>query len=446
MGATKAPRTSIEAILAILLAAGSLRAGDWPQWRGPFFNGSADETHLPASFSRTENLAWTAAMPGASGATPIVLGQRIFVSSTVRNSADLMGLCLRLADGQVIWRVKLARAGPTLPRGDYACPSPVTDGRRVVFTYGTGEIVAVDLDGKELWRRDLTKEYGCLAIMFGFSSSPLLYEGRLFVAVLRRHRPYSYNHGAKLPRDGPLESYLLAIDPQTGKTLFRHIRQTDAVDESREAYTTPVPCEAAGRKAVVLNGGTYVTAHDPATGGELWRWRYDIPRRPTQQRVIPSVVVGEGLIFAPQARGEATIALKPGGSGLIPQNQYVWRFGDLTCDASTQLLYRGRLYALDGDEKVLSCLEPQTGKVTWRQRIGGEGPYRASPTGADGRVYCLSEGGDVVVLAAGDRFGELSRFSLDSRPCRSSIVAAGGSLLIRTAEQLLCLRRRPAGS
>ena len=433
------------AFLWTFLAAAAARAGDWPQWRGPHLDGSSDETNLPERFSRTENLAWRASLPGTSGATPIVLGERIFVSSVAAGGRDLVGLCLRLSDGRVLWRKRLGRARPRVPRSDHASTSPVADARRVVFTYGTGEIVAVDLDGKELWRRHLTKEYGCLAIMFGFSSSPLLYEGRLFVPVLRREKPYPYNLGAKLPRTGELDSLLLGIDPATGKTLFRHVRQTDAVDESREAYTTPMPCEASGRKAVVVNGGTYVTAHDPASGRELWRWRYDIPRRPTQQRVIPSVVVGEGLIFAPQARGEATIALKPGGSGRLPRDSGVWRFGEMTCDASTQLVYRGRLYALDGDEKVITCLRPQTGKVVWQERIGGTGPYRASPTGADGKIYCFSEGGDVVVLAAGDRFRELSRLSLKSRPCRSSIVAAGGGLLIRTADELLCLRRRAAG-
>ena len=427
---------------AIFLTAVAALAGDWRQWRGPYLNGSSDETDLPASFSRTENVAWTARMPGTSGATPIVLGDRVFVSSTVTGSRDLVGLCYRAKDGEFLWRRTLGRGAP-VPRADLASPSPVTDGERVCFTYGSGDMAGLDLDGKVLWTRNLTKEYGCLAIMFGFGSSPLLYEGRLLLPVQRREKPYRYNLGANLPREGPFDCFLLAVDPKTGKTIYRHVRQTDAVDESREAYTTPSPCEADGRKQVIINGGTYVTSHDPATGRELWRWPYKTLSRPTQQRVISSVVVGEGLIFAPHARNDTgVIALAPGLSGRVPHEKFLWRFDSPTPDASTPLVYRGLLYILAGDTKVMTCLDPRTGKVKWQKALGGAGPYRASPTGADGKVHCLSEGGDVVILAAGEEFRELSRFSLRSTPSRSSIVAANGSLFIRTADELLCFRKR----
>jgi len=424
-----------------LAVATSAPAGDWTQWRGPHFNGSADETLLPERFSRTENFAWSARMPGSSGATPIVLGDRVFVSSSVKNSNDLVGMCLAAKDGKVLWHKKLGR-GARVPRSDLACPSPVTDGKHVAFTYGSGEIVGLTLDGRELWRRDLTKEFGCLAIMFGFSSTPLLYEGRLILPVQRREKPYRYNMGADLPHDGPLDCFLLAMEPATGKTIFRHVRQTDAVDESREAYVSPMPCEHGGRKEFVLNGGTYVTGHDPETGRELWRWKYDIPSRPTQQRVIPSVVVGDGLIYAPQARGNATIALKAGAAGRAGRELQAWRLDEPSCDASTQLIYRGRLYTLDGDDKVMACVEPATGKVFWQAKLGGQGPWRASPTGADGRIYLLCESGEALVIAAGDAWKELHRFSFGSSlPSRSTIVAAAGSLFVRTADELICLRK-----
>ena len=433
---------ALAAMVGLCLTVSTAPAGDWPQWRGPNFDGSSDETNLPASPSREKDLAWAVALPGTSGATPIVLGDRVFVSSTGRGGADLVGLCLRASDGKVLWQRKLGR-GAKVPRADLTSPSPVTDGRRVVFTYGSGDIVGLDLDGKELWRRNLTKEYGCLAIMFGFGSSPLLYDGKLILPVQRREKPYSYNMGADLPRQGPLDCFLLAMDPATGKTIYRHVRDTRSVDEAREAYTTPMPCEAGGRKQVVLNGGRCVTGHDPATGKELWRWRYKATRRLTQQRVISSIVVGHGLIFAPQARRDTgVIALRPDGQGDVPHKRYVWRFNKPTPDASTPLIYRGRLYVLAGDFRTITCLEPKTGKVIWQKALGGAGPYRASPTGADGKVYCLSEGGDLVVLAAGDTFRELGRLSLKSTPTRSSVVAAAGSLLVRTARELLCFRKR----
>jgi len=428
-------------LAGMLLSATAAKAGNWPQWRGPHFNGSCDETQLPERFTNTENVAWTARLPGTSGATPIVFGDRVFVSSTAQSGRDLVALCFAVKDGRLLWNKRLGTGG-RVPRSDLACPSPVTDGEWVVFTYGSGLIAGLTTDGKVLWQRDLTREYGCLAIMFGFSSSPLWYEGRLVLPVLRREKPYRYNLGASLPRKGDFDSYLLAMEPKTGKTIYRHVRETDAVDESREAYVTPVPCELAGRKEFLVNGGTYVTGHDPATGRELWRWKYEIPSRPTQQRVIPSVVVGEGLIFAPQARGNATIALKPGATGQAGKEIEAWNLPEPSCDSSTQLVYRGRLYSLDGDAKIAGCLDPKTGEVLWRSRLGGGGPWRASPTGADGKIYLLCETGEALVLAAGDEYKELHRFDFDSpKPCRGTISAAAGRLFVRTADRLICLRK-----
>jgi len=423
----------------VVLAAGVARAGDWPQWRGPNLNGSTDETNLPARWSKSENLAWVARMPGTSGATPIVLGDRIFVSSTTRHSDNLVGLCLSTKDGQVLWQKTLARGKSGTGRGEIAASSPASDGKTVYFTFGTGDIVAVDQDGKALWSRNLVKDYGCLAIKFGFACTPLVRKGRLYLPVLRRRKPYSYSPGANLPQTGPLESYILCMDARTGKTIWRQVRQTDASDESREAYMTPMAIEAGGRTEIIIPGGEFVTAHDAETGKELWRWEYT-RKREIWQRIVVSPVIGEGLIYVCQAQTQGIYALKPGGSGRIPHASYVWKFTGGAPDVCTPLLYRGRLYVLAGDSKVMSCVDPKTGKAIWSERIGGAGVWRASPTGADGKIYCISEAGDFLVLAAGEKFRELYRFSTKASPCRSSIVAANGSLFLRLSLHLICVR------
>ena len=431
--------------LALVLsgAAGAARAGDWPQWRGPNLNGSTDETNLPVRWTKEENLAWVARMPGPSGATPIVLGDRIFVASSSARSEDLVALCLATKDGQVLWQKTLAKGKVGAGRGEIAACSPASDGKTVYFTFGTGDLAAVDQEGKVLWSRNLAKDYGCVAIKFGYSCSPLVHKGRLYLPMLRRKKPYPYSPGADLPQTGPLDSYLLCMDAKTGKTIWRHVRKTDAVDESREVYLTPMIAQAKGRSEIILPGGEYVTAHDVKTGKELWRWEYT-KKREIWQRIIVSPVIGDGLVYVCQAKAQGLFALRPGAAGRVPYGAHAWRFTAVAPDVCTPLLYRGRLYVLGGDQKAMTCLDAKTGKVKWSERIGGAGVWRASPTGADGKVYCMSEGGDFLVLAAGDEFKELYRFSTKARPCRSSIVAAGGRLYLRLSHHLICLRNPPA--
>jgi len=136
-------------------------------------------------------------------------------------------------------------------------------------------------------------------------------------------------------------------------------------------------------------------------------------------------------------------ALKPGGTGTIAHDDCAWKWDGDAADVCSPLVYRGSMYVIAGDKrkKVITCMDPKTGKITWQEKFAGTGPWRASPTGADGKIYCISEGGTYVVLAAGDAYKELYRTSLKARPCRSTIVAAGGSVLIRTAKELICLRK-----
>lgn len=436
-------RRAHPAILVLLGLVALAAGGDWPQWRGPNLNGSTDETNLPVSFSKTENIAWVARMPGLSGATPIVLGERIYVSSSSTRTSDLMALCLRTSDGQVVWQKKLG-TGRAPPRGEIAAPSPASDGKRVFFLFGSGELTAVDLDGTVLWQRNLTNDYGCLAIKFGFGATPLLYKGKLYLPVLRRKLPYPYNPGAGLPRTGPLDSFVLAMDAATGKTVWRQVRTTDAVEESREGYFTPMPAELPdGKTEIIVPGGEFVTGHDAETGKELWRWQITKTRH-IWQRVVTSPVVAGGLVYISQPQHRGLFALKAGARGRVPDAGYVWKHVGASPDVCCPLLYRGSLYTVEGDKKILACLDPKTGKVRWQHDIGGAGPYRASPTGADGKLHLISEGGDVLFVAADEtQYRELFRFSLKARPSRSSIVAAHGSLYLRLSYHLVCVRKPP---
>jgi len=424
-------------MVLLLALAGQSAASDWPHWRGPFLNGSAPEQSLPDSWSLTDNVLWVAPLPGPSAATAIISGGGVFITSTVKGSPDLLALCFDAKTGRELWRRKLGESAQRIPRNTMATPSPATDGRYVCFLYGSGPLAGLDFDGNILWQRNIETEYGSISCQFGYGSSPLLHDGRLFISVLRRDKAWREPINKE-----PLESFLLAVNPATGENLWKHKRATDALDESFDSYASPIAYENAGRAEIILIGGDYVTGHDPQTGRELWRYGY-ATEKSTRWRLIPSVVTGAGLIFGVQPRGDNELfAIKSGGSGTLSKEHVAWAYKGPTPDVCTPLFYQGNLYVLDGVERraVVTCFEPQTGRVKWQGKIGGNPPWRASLTAADGKIYCTNEDAQAIVLAASDdELKVLSRTDMQDGPVQASIVIADGHLFIRTASKLFCI-------
>lgn len=420
--------------LLTAVSAGS-RAGDWPQWRGPFHNGTSDETGLPVVWSATNGIAWTSALPGSGASTPAIAGGMVFATAADTNgNLVLYGLDAR--SGAHRWVRQLGAGDFTIGRNNLASPSPVTDGRRVFALYGSGDLAALDLTGRVLWARNLATESGKFAHMWIYGSSPLLLGGKLYVQVLQRNPP-TYQHAVD---DHPARpSYLLCVDPDTGRDLWRHIRETPAVEESMESYATPVPHTGPGGPEILLVGGDCVTAHHPGSGEELWRCFGLNPKGQRFNRVVASPAALDGMVFACCPKRGPVLGIRDGGRGDVSASHAAWAIETVTTDVCTPLPYKGRLYILDGDKKEMACLDPATGAETWRQKLPVAGVLRASPTGADGRIYCLSENGEVVVLAAGDAFKVLSTAALGDGPCRASIAVAGGRLFIRTASKLICV-------
>jgi len=403
------------------LCAATLRAENWPQWRGPSLNGVSLERGLPVTWSKTENIEWTLELPAWSGSTPIVWDDRIFL-----NSADGDTLSLWAVDrarGTVLWTRPLSGGNRRMQKQNMSSPSPVTDGRHVWAMTGTGVLKAFDFEGQEIWTRDIQRDYGRFGLNWGYASSPLLHDDALYVQVL---------HGMRT--DDP--SYLLRIDKSSGRTVWRVERPTNARFESPDAYTTPALLQYGDTTEIVVTGGDVVTGHDPSDGTELWRADGLNPRNNGSYRIVASPVVHGDMIFAP-SRERPLLALKPGGRGDVTDSHVIWSFNNGP-DVPTPVTDGTYFYAIN-DRGIMWCLDAKTGEEIYgRQRLP-PATYSGSPVLADGKIYITNEDGVTVVVQAGPTFAVLAENDFGEYTLSSPAVA-DGRLYIRTDSFLYAIR------
>ena len=456
---------------------------NWPQWRGPSGNGISDATGLPTTWSLTENIVWKTALPSWSGATPIVWGDRVFVTSPSapqpagaagaetaqaqprgRGEGDRPGrprgfggrrggrpgggfpgfggdrdpggktlllICLSRADGRMLWQRELDEGNRRWGKQNSASPSPVTDGEHVWVVTGTGAIASFDMEGEPLWQRNLQDDYGSFGLMWGYASSPLLFEGKLIVEVL---------HGNNT--DDP--SYLVAFDSATGEVLWRQERETDAIRESPDAYTTPAVLERDGEKQIVVSGGDYVTGHNPDTGEELWRAGGLNPDRSPNWRIVPSPIVVGDMLYVP-TRKNPLLAFRMTGTGAATEAELVWKRTREVPDVPTPVSDGQYLYVVE-DRGVITCLDAKTGEPVWGPERTPLGNTSASPVLADGRIYVTNEDGVTAVLAAGPEFKLLATNELDGSYTLASPAVVGQQIFIRTSTHLYCIADQPRRS
>ncbi|HYG74482.1 MAG TPA: PQQ-binding-like beta-propeller repeat protein [Planctomycetota bacterium] len=436
--------------LLIVLAASSVAfcGENWPQWRGPNHNGSSGETGLPDKLDKDSTLVWTTPLPGRSGATPVVWNDKVFLTAGDKTNKDLLAICVNRADGKVLWQKVVAPSSdkPYGKNSNMASPSPITDGKSVIFLFGTGHLAAFDMDGKELWTRDLTKDHSKFAIMWGYGSSGMLYKDKLYIPVLQRDtNPYvpGADSGGK-----PIESFILCIDPKTGKELWKHVRPSDAVQETRESYATPIPLELKDRSELVMVGGDCVSGHDPETGKEYWRFGGWNPTKINHVRLVPSVTTWQDLVFVSTPKHLFPFfAVKAGGSGDVTNSHQAWSLDkSISPDVCTPLVYKDLLYVLDGDsgKRMLYCIDPKTGTKKWEGQIpGAKSTFWTSPTAADDKIYVINEASEVsVIQAGGSEFKVLNMTSMGDTICYSSIAIAQGQLFVRTGQNLHCFAKK----
>jgi outer membrane protein assembly factor BamB len=406
----------------------------WSNWRGPFQNGSSDATGLSSRWNGRDDVLWKVDLPGTGASTPVMWGNKLFLTAEATENRDLMAFCIDRVTGKIVWDLKLGQ-GQKLMRNNMASPSATVDGERVYFMFGNGVLHAVDFDGKILWQRDFDKDYGPSDIKFGFSATPLVFNGKIYVTVMRLDR-----NDPRAKQDGSLAKghYLAALDTQSGKTIWKHDRPVSADDESQQAYSSPILMQSSRGPQILLLGGDCLTAHDPETGDEIWRWSGYNEKNSLRHRVITSPLAVEDSVIVCEPRHKAVYALRSSGKGNLEDGDFLWKYDGGT-DSTTPLYYDGLLYVLDGDRKRLMVLDPASGKELWRSQLPSEQVYRASPVGADGKVYCLGGDGKVTVFKAGREREELATMEMGGTRCRSTIAISDGCLYIRTSEALYCI-------
>ncbi len=433
------------------ISAASGSAANWPQWRGPNQDGSSDEKNLPEKFSKTENVKWAASLPGLAASVPVVWGDSVFVTAPVVSEEKYYGICLDANTGKERWRKALASGTRWDKASNLASPSPVTDGNHVWFLFATGDMTCFDFSGKEIWSRSITKTHGNFGTQWTYSSSPVLDGGKLYIQVLQRNEYFEFQGVMKGSPNSPNDSYILALDPATGKDLWKHVRPSDAEMETREAFSTPVFTAVKGRRQMLITGGDAITGHDPETGRELWRWGHWNDDRNKALRLVPSPVAGDGIALVCAPKNRPVFGVKLGGSGNLSDSDLAWTSDPkmVTSDVTSPLFYGGKFYVLDSNRRAtLSCVDPKTGTVHWTGDLGSKAKIEASPTGADGKIYMTNFWGEVFVVKSDPAkfellhsvdMGDGSKAQGTDGSVRSSIAIANGNLYIRTQDKLYCV-------
>lgn len=440
----------IAALTVALATTAVISAADWPAWRGPGDTGVSMETNLPVTWSDTENVAWRAPLTGLGVSTPVVWGDRIFVTSQTGNVAERTGnhptlvtgaalatsgertlggrrqgeraraddtvrfilTALDRASGKRLWEHTVDAEGP-LPevheKHNLASPSPATDGTRVYAWYGTGQLIAVDMSGKRVWTRNLAKDIAPVSILWGPGSSPAVYGDSVY--LLSYHGP---------------TAYLMAVDAATGKTKWK-------VDGSPSvtSYSTPVMVQAPTGRELIVNSSEGVAGHNPDTGERLWFY----PEANSFPVPAP-VPAGGGLIYLNRGyRSSPYMAIRAGGRGNITDTHVVWRQATSGPYVPSLVHYQGLLY-MATDAGIVSAIDAATGERVWQERIPGV--YMASPVAGDGKIYFADETGMTLVLEAGRTLKVLAKNRLTGRFGASPAIA-GGRIFLRSDDAVVAV-------
>ena len=408
-----------------LLVSLTAQAADWPQFRGPTGNGVTAETNLPLKWSDTENLVWRTELPGPGSSSPIVSGDRVFLTCysgygvDAKEPGDLANLkrhaiCLSRRDGKILWQQEVKADAPDKPyQGQYitmhgyASSTPVTDGASVFFFFGNAGVHAFTVDGRKLWQVSV----GLRAHDWGAGSSPIIYGDRLIVNAAHE------------------SNALLALDRGTGKTVW-------SVNGFPASWNTPTIVKVDGHDELVVNSSGKLRAFDPKTGAELW-----FCQGIKAAELCPSVVAHEGVIFVLGAPNGQAMAVRAGGSGDVSATHVVWQVPKGS-NVGSPVYHDGHLYFVNDSRGQALCLNAKTGEVVSETPISRtRDRWYASPVLSDGRIYHVGRTTGTVVLAARPQFETLATnvFASDPSVFNGSPAVADGQIFLRSDRYAYCI-------
>ncbi len=402
-------------ITLLVLIPQPLFAGEyWNQFRGPLGDGQADSTALPIRWSETENVAWKTAVHGKAWSSPVVWGDQIWMTSATEDGKKLFAICIDANSGKIVHDItvfEIAKPMFCYPYNSYASSTPVVAEGRLWVHFGSAGTACLDTsNGKVLWtRQDLPCNH-----YRGPGSSPIVFRDLLIVNF-----------------DGFDQQYVVALNKNTGKTVWktdRTINYRSNNGDLKKAYCTPTVFEHKGRLQLVSPGAVGTVAYDPLSGKELWKVHhggFNAAARP---------LYSHGMVFISTEGGMRLLAVRPDGVGDVTKTHIVWTCNKATPTRPSQLIVGDHMYMVN-DKGVASCLDINTGKPTWTERIGGS--HSASPIYADGRIYFFDEdkGKARVVAANPSEFKQLAENQLDIG-CMASPAVIGDVLIIRTKSHL----------
>jgi hypothetical protein len=427
-------------LIAACFSSTALSQTNWPQWRGLNASGVSSETGLPTDWDGSKNIRWKAAIPGRGHSSPIVWGNKIFLTTSIEgpvvpgaeavrhmhkgqeyrhpdsvgadHSYTLKLLCVDLDSGKILWD-KTVYEGTVYDnrhkKNTYASATPVTDGKFVYISFEAEGIYCYDFDGKRIWKTSVGK---IAKGGMGPGTSPVLYENLLILQA-----DQEYGEG----------SFIAAVDKKNGKEVWRVER------DQRRSWATPLLIKTSQRTELVTSGPNKIISYDPATGRELWRAPGVI------SNPIPSPVTGQGLVFVTAGSdAKRAFAIRLGGSGdLEGTTNVVWSYEKGTAYVPSPILYNEYLYLIT-DAGAITCLEAATGKVIYQTRIPMAASFTASPVAFEGKIMFVSEDGDSFILKAGPVPEILNANGL-GEPVYASPAIVAGRILIRGQSNLYCI-------
>jgi outer membrane protein assembly factor BamB len=384
---------------------------NWPRWRGPNADGVADARNLPIQWSKTENIRWSVKLPGWGTSSPVVFGERVFITSHLKEKKSLLTLCFDRKDGKELWRHDFGFGVDqrTHEKSNLAANTPAITEDAVYVAFGNADIARYSHDGRLIWVKRYIPAFGDPKMAWGYAASPLVLDDSVL---------FPWNH-----HKGPC--FLVGLDMKTGDFSWKKDRPIGT------AHATPLLVEHHGQKDILVPGQNRLTAFDAKTHAELWR--YGEGEGPYNGEIISSPIYGDGMVFLQLWRDAKIHAIRLTGQRKPPET--VWVSMKPGPVESSVTYYRGLLYALM-DNGVLVCLDGKTGEEQYRARIGAA--CNSSPIASDGHIYLSDNDGKTFVVKAGREFKLMATNHLGERISASPAIT-GNWLIYRTDSHLYCI-------